>query len=65
MHAGLRKREREVLDWVYQGLSNKEIAMAMAISPRTVQKHLQRIYQCLGAQTRQEVIARRARQDET
>lgn len=65
MHDGLTKREREVLGWLYQGLSNKEIAMAMAISPRTVQKHLQRIYQWLGAQTRCEVIARRACQDET
>jgi DNA-binding CsgD family transcriptional regulator len=49
---GLTKREQEVLAWLHQGMSNKEIALAMAISPRTVQKHLQRIYQWVGVQTR-------------
>ena len=63
MPKGLTKREREVLGWLQQGLSNKEIAIAMAISPRTIQKHLQRIYQRLGAQTRYEIIAKRACQD--
>lgn len=53
---GLTKREQEVLDWLHQGLSNKEIALAMAISPRTVQKHLQRIYQWFGFQTRAELV---------
>lgn len=53
---GLSQRETTVLDWLRQGLSNKEIAMAMGISHRTVQKHLQRIYQRLGVQTRAEAI---------
>jgi hypothetical protein len=30
--------------WLQQGMSNKEIALALDVSPRTVQKHLQRIY---------------------
>ena len=55
---GLSQRETTVLDWLRQGLSNKEIALAMGISPRTVQKHLQRIYHHLGVQTRAEAIVR-------
>lgn len=62
MSADLTKREREVLAWVHQGLSNKEIALAMGISPRTVQKHLQRIYHWLGVQSRAEAMAWKARE---
>jgi DNA-binding CsgD family transcriptional regulator len=56
MSDGLSKREQVVLSWLQQGLSNKEIAQALGISPRTVQKHLQRIYHHLGVQTRAEAI---------
>ncbi|SLM46476.1 protein of unknown function [Nitrospira japonica] len=52
----LTKREQEILKWLIHGMSNKEIAEKESISPRTVQKHLQRIYQCLGVQTRAEAI---------
>lgn len=55
---GLSERERAVLNWLTHGLSNKEIGLALSISPRTVQKHLQRIYQHLGVQTRAEAIVR-------
>lgn len=53
---GLTKREREVLAWLHQGLSNKEIALAMGISHRTVQKHLQRIYKYFCLQSRAELV---------
>jgi DNA-binding CsgD family transcriptional regulator len=43
-------------------LSNKEIGLALSISPRTVQKHLQRVYQHLGVQTRVEALIRTYRQ---
>jgi DNA-binding CsgD family transcriptional regulator len=58
MSEGLSKREQAVLSWLQQGFSNKEIAMALAISPRTVQKHLQRIYVYLDVRTRAEAIVR-------
>ncbi len=62
MSDGLSKRERAVLSWLAHGLSNKEIGLALSISPRTVQKHLQRVYQHLGVQTRVEAIVRTYRQ---
>jgi DNA-binding NarL/FixJ family response regulator len=54
----LSEREQAVLSWLKHGLSNKEIGLALSISPRTVQKHLQRVYQQLGVQTRAEAIVR-------
>jgi DNA-binding CsgD family transcriptional regulator len=62
MSDDLSKREREVLSWLQHGLSNKEIGLALSISPRTVQKHLQRVYQHLGVQTRVEAIVQTYRQ---
>jgi DNA-binding NarL/FixJ family response regulator len=56
MGDGLSRRECEVLSALQQGMSNKEIGLALSVSPRTVQKHLQRIYQSLGVQTRAEAI---------
>ena len=52
----LTEREQAVLSWLRNGLSNKEIGLAMGISPRTVQKHLQRVYQYLGVRTRTEAV---------
>ena len=58
MRNELSKREGEVLSWLHQGMSDKEIALALEVSPRTVQKHLQRIYLRLGVHTRAEAIMR-------
>ena len=49
---GLRRRETEILGWVAQGKTNPEIGMILGISHRTVQKHLERIYSCLGIENR-------------
>ncbi len=40
---GVTEREADVLRLVGQGLSNKEIAGAMFLSPRTVEKHMERL----------------------
>ena len=56
MRNELSKKEREVLSWLHQGMSDKEIALALEVSPRTVQKHLQRIYLHLGVHTRAEAL---------
>jgi DNA-binding CsgD family transcriptional regulator len=55
---GLSRREAEVLGWVMQGKTNPEVAIILGISARTVQKHLERIYQKLGVETRTAAAAR-------
>ena len=40
----LTSREREVVSWVGQGMSNKEIARKLLISTTTVKTHLQNIF---------------------
>lgn len=49
---GLTEREAEVLLWISYGKSNADISEVLLISPRTVQKHLERIYEKLGVETR-------------
>ncbi|MET0864699.1 MAG: alpha/beta fold hydrolase [Nakamurella sp.] len=44
----LTKREREVLQLVAAGNDNREIATALTLSLRTVERHLQTIYRKLG-----------------
>ena len=58
MNDGLSEREEAVLSWLQHGLSNNEIALALSISPRTVQRHLQRVYQHPVVQPRAEAIVR-------
>jgi FixJ family two-component response regulator len=48
-HERLTARERDVLEWIAQGASNKEAGRELAISPRTVEVHRARIMEKLGA----------------
>jgi HD-GYP domain-containing protein (c-di-GMP phosphodiesterase class II) len=50
--AGLTPREVEVLRLLARGLSNKEIAERLVISPKTVGNHVEHIYTKIGASTR-------------
>ena len=59
----LTPREREVLDWVAAGKTNRDVAAILGASPRTVEKHLERIYEKLGVETRTAAVMRAARQD--
>jgi DNA-binding NarL/FixJ family response regulator len=52
----LTDREHETLVYAARGLTNKQIGKAMFISDRTVQGHLQNIYQKLGVTTRTEAV---------
>jgi DNA-binding CsgD family transcriptional regulator len=55
---GLTSRESEVLGWVAQGKSNSEIATILAMSVRTVEKHLEHIFDKLGVESRTAAAAR-------
>jgi DNA-binding CsgD family transcriptional regulator len=50
--SGLSDREVEVLRLVAGGLSNREIAAALSISPRTAEHHVQHVYAKIGVSTR-------------
>ena len=52
----LSKREKEVLQLVLQGKSNKQIALALDISVRTVEFHLKNIYAKFQVNSRIELI---------
>ncbi len=56
--APLTPREREVLDWVAAGKTNRDVAAILGASPRTVEKHLERIYEKLGVETRTAAVMR-------
>ncbi|AWB44427.1 DNA-binding response regulator [Paenibacillus sp. CAA11] len=48
----LTVREREILQWVASGLTNREIAMQLEISDQTVKNHLKNILQKLQLENR-------------
>jgi HD-GYP domain-containing protein (c-di-GMP phosphodiesterase class II) len=49
---GLSDREVEVLRLVASGRSNRQIAAALTVSPRTAEHHVQHIYAKIGSSTR-------------
>lgn len=53
----LTAREREVLNLLARGLSNRDIAEELVITHKTVKNHLSRIYEKIGAGSRAEAIA--------
>lgn len=53
----LTSREREIVEHLVGGLTDREIARSLAISPRTVHKHLQSIYRKLNIGNRTSLIA--------
>jgi DNA-binding CsgD family transcriptional regulator len=55
--AGLTRREAEILRRVARGASNGEVGLALGISRRTVEKHLEHAYRKLGVAGRYEAIA--------
>ncbi|MDD5480012.1 MAG: response regulator transcription factor [Rhodoferax sp.] len=52
----LTPRQREVLDLLHQGLSNKLIARQLALSDNTVRRHVQDILEFLGVLSRSEAV---------
>ena len=48
----LTRREAEVLSWIAKGKTNRDIAEILGMSPRTVNKHLEHVFEKLGVETR-------------
>jgi len=54
----LTEREREVLELLAQGLTNKEIAQRLVITTNTVKRHLKAIFEKLNVHTRSAATAK-------
>ena len=50
--AGLTRRELEVIEFVAAGKTNREIANELFLSARTVDRHVSRIFEKLGVNSR-------------
>lgn len=53
----LTARERQILHWVREGMSNQQIGEVLAISALTVKNHVQKILRKLGAANRAQAVA--------
>lgn len=53
---GLTAREREVMELIAQGLSNREIASTLYITEKTVKNHINHLYAKLGVTARRQAI---------
>ena len=54
----LTVREREVLLSLASGDTDRQIALRLRLSPRTVHKHLEHVYRKLGVATRTAAVMR-------
>ena len=54
---GLTSREAEVLLWISRGKQNREVSEILNISPRTVNKHLEQVFQKIGVENRASAAA--------
>ncbi|HEY4373028.1 MAG TPA: XrtB/PEP-CTERM-associated transcriptional regulator EpsA [Burkholderiales bacterium] len=52
------EREREILGWVREGLSNQAIGVLLDISPLTVKNHVQKILRKLNATNRAQAVSK-------
>ena len=56
--APLSNQERKVLALVADGKTNKEIAAAMGLSPKTVKNYLSNVFEKLQVSRRSQAVAR-------
>lgn len=53
----MTRRENQILAWLAEGLTNKEIAQRLTLSSRTVDTHVERVLAKLGVTTRTRAVA--------
>jgi two-component system response regulator DesR len=58
---GLSSREREVLDLIAEGATNRQIAERLFLSTHTVKEHTSALYRKLGVRNRAEAVQRAQR----
>lgn len=54
---GLTFREAEILMWISRGKTNKEVGVILGSSPRTINKHLEHVFEKLGVVTRAAAVS--------
>ncbi|MDD5462046.1 MAG: response regulator transcription factor [Methylococcales bacterium] len=54
---GLTFRQAEILMWISRGKTNKEVGIILGSSPRTINKHLEHIFEKLGVVTRAAAVS--------
>ena len=54
----LSEREREVLQCIARGLSSKQCAQQLGISPRTVERHVENLRNKLNAKNKPHLVAK-------
>ncbi len=52
----LSDRESQVLKWITDGLTNRQIAVALGISMKTVETHIQKVFLKLGVTSRTQAV---------
>ena len=57
----LTNREAEVLFWIAKGKTNRDIGQILGTSPRTINKHSEKIYKKLGVENRTTAAAKALR----
>jgi DNA-binding NarL/FixJ family response regulator len=60
VRALLTERELEILELVSQGLTVKQVATRVGLSPRTVETHIAKLYRKLGVRNRVQAVSRAA-----
>jgi DNA-binding NarL/FixJ family response regulator len=56
--ANVTPRELEVLGLISEGLSTRQVASRLNLSPKTVETHIAKLYRKLGARTRVQALSR-------
>jgi DNA-binding NarL/FixJ family response regulator len=56
--ASITPRELEVLGLISEGLSTRQVASRLNLSPKTVETHIAKLYRKLGARTRVQALSR-------